>query len=175
MVLSFSSFSAVGFSGSRSLSGVPFFRCVSLAGSAVAAGCAVSTGCAAGADAAARAGACGSVQVFSVASGRWGVGRGAFAGRSAAFVRSLAGSAAPLLVSFPSGACPTGLVLGRQWASGFGSGSWAGVALAAGLGVSVVVFLPAGVSPPTGWGAWVSVSGGLLAGGWLLRPAPSLF
>ena len=40
-------------------------------------------------------------RVFSVASGRWGSGRGAFAGRSAAFVSALASSGG-VLVSFPA-------------------------------------------------------------------------
>ena len=167
-VLSFSSFSAVGFSGSRSLSGVPFFRCVTLAGSAVAAGCAVSTGCAGGADAAARAGACGSVQVFAVASGRWGRGRGAFAGRSAAFVQVFGWRRPHRFWSrFRPVLARRGWSLVTRWPSGFGSGSWAGVALAVGLGVPVVVFLPPAVAPPAGWGAWSAVSGWwVLSGGW---------
>ena len=51
------------------------------------------------------------------------------------------------------------------------SGSWASAAFAVGLGVPVCVFLPAGVAPPSSWGAWVRVGSGALVGGWGLRPA----
>lgn len=171
VVFMFSGFLSVGFSGSRSLSGLAFGRCRSLAAAAVACGCAVSVGCAAGADAAARLGAGGAAVVWSVASGRWGRGRGAFAGRSAAFVRALAAAPAPLLVSFPAAPCPAGLrpsASSSSCFSGFGSGSWASLALAVGLGVPVRVFLPAGVVPPAAWGAWSLVAAGPFAGAWVL-------
>ncbi len=158
-------FGSVGFSGSRRLSGAAFGRCRGLAAAAAAAGSAVSVGCARGADAAARLGAPGA-SVFRVV----GSGRGAFVGRSVRFVRALAAAPSPLLVSFPGGPCPAGVVPGPSWCGGSGSGSWASLALAVGLGVSVRVFLPAGVAPPAGWGSWSRVGAGVFAGSWVLRP-----
>ena len=77
----------VGFSGSR-VSGGPL--CVAALGAcaAVPPGVPVSVGCASGVDAVVR-GAFPRAVVFSVSSGRFGSGRGAFARRSAALVRSL--------------------------------------------------------------------------------------
>jgi len=75
----------------------------------------------------------------------------------------LAASPAPLWVCFPGGGCPAGVVPRRSWVSG-GSGSWSECALAAGLNVPVLVFLPAGVVPPSGWGSW----SGLGCGWWFL-------
>jgi len=43
--------------------------------------------------------------------------------------------------------------------SGGGSGSWASAALAVGLGVPVLLWLPVGVQPPAAWG-FVSLGGG---------------
>ena len=45
------------------------------------------------------------------------------------------------------------------------------LALAVGLGVPVFVFLPAGVVPPSSWGAWSLVESGSLGGSWSLAPA----
>jgi hypothetical protein len=166
---------AVGFSGSRS------------AGPACLAACravlplvrgAVFVGCAAGLDAAVRA-AVPSASVLSASSfGAASVGRGAFAARSVALVRAVvaAGQGAassPVWVSFPGRACPAGLApcaAPARCFSGLGSGSWAALAFAAGLGLPCLVFLPAGVSAPAGWGFR------LLGRGWFLRPVPpSLF
>lgn len=167
----FAGFSLVGFSGSRALSGARFRACRALAAAASAAGAEVVTGCAAGADRAARQGA-GVAHVFRVSSGRWGAGPGAFAGRSAHFVRWVAAGGG-CLVSFPAGPCPVGLVpsasSSRCWA-GFGSGSWASLAFAVGLGVPVFVFLPVGVFPPAAWGVWVRLVAGPLSGSWVLVP-----
>lgn len=135
----------VGFSGSRSVVPVVFPAVVA----AVAPGASVLVGCARGVDAAARAAFPGA-RVFSVSS--FGSGRGAFAARSVAFVRALS-SAGGVLLSFPSSACPVGLVPSASSSRcfcGAGSGSWASLAFAVGLGVPCVVFAPFGV--PAGWG-----------------------
>jgi len=96
----------------------------------------------------------------------FGAGRGAFAARSVACVRAVAATGG-LWLSFPSLACPSGLVPSRSASScfsGFGSGSWASLALAAGLGLPCLVFLPSGVSVPSGWGFRS------LGGGWFWLP-----
>lgn len=110
-------------------------------------------GCAKGIDEWVRQ--CFPCEIFSVASGAWGRGRGAFAARSVAFVRSLA-SRGGLLLSFPAlGSVPAaGLVPSSSSSrcfSGGGSGSWASLAFAIGSGVPCFVFLGSG-SAPAGWG-----------------------
>lgn len=157
---------AVGFSGSRCADGLasPFWvvaRCVPSSSQ-------VFVGCARGVDELARS-AFPSARVFSVASGAWGRGRGAFAGRSVAFVRALSSSGG-VLVSLPSpGSVPAaGLVPSSSSSrcfSGGGSGSWASLAFAVGLGVPCLVWLGS-AAPPAGWGfvavpgcpGWVSFS-----------------
>jgi hypothetical protein len=167
-------FGSVGFSGSRSLAGRRAALVRSLAASCAAVRVPVLVGCASGADGFARAGAPGA-RVFRASSFRRpGVPfRASFAARSVAFVRALA-AASGLLVSAPGGPCPRRARPGPAWVSGVG-GSWASAALAAGLGVPVVLLLPAGVCPPAAWGAWSLVSSGPLAGAWSLAPAPRLF
>lgn len=153
---------AVGFSGSRSLSCPVAVRAVRSAVAAVPAGVPVSVGCARGVDALVRRLRPGA-RVFRARS--FGSGRAAFARRSVACVRSVA-VAGGVWVSFPGRACPAGLVPSACSSAcfcGSGSGSWASAALAAGLGVPVLLWLPAGVSAPAGWGF---VAGG---GGWWLR------
>lgn len=160
--------SRVGFSGSRSVPCVASAAAVRRAVSAVGAGVPVSVGCASGVDELVRS-LCPRALVFSVAAVGFS-GRGAFAARSAACVRSVA-VAGGVWCSFPGGACPVGLLPSASAArcfSGFGSGSWASLAFAAGLGVPCLLFLPPGVSAPAGWGF---VAGG---GGWFFRPAPAL-
>ncbi|MGV2831981.1 hypothetical protein [Myxosarcina sp. GI1(2024)] len=144
--------SVVGFSGSRSLVPAALFAVVS----AVPAGCPVFVGCARDVDGAVRSrfpSAC----VFRVS----GSGRGAFAARSVRFVRRLS-SAGGVLFSFPGRPCPVGLVPAASSSAcfcGLGSGSWASLAFALGLGVPCCVWLPAGVSVPASWGL-VAVGGG---------------
>src|SRR5690606_34124227 len=97
---------------------------------------------------------------FSASS--FGSGRGAFARRSVAVVRAVASSPAGVWVSFPQSACPAGLLPSRSSSAcfcGLGSGSWASLAFAVGLGVPSFVWLPAGVVPPAGWG-FLSLGGG---------------
>jgi hypothetical protein len=130
----------VGFSGSRSVVPPVLSSCCA----AVPSSSVVLVGCAGGVDAAVRR-AFPSAVVFSVGFS----GRGAFAARSSAFVRSLQARGG-VLFSFPSGACPAGLLPSSSWRSAGGSGSWGSLALAIGLGVPCFVFCPAGV--PSGWG-----------------------
>ena len=100
-----------------------------------------------------------------------GLGRAAFAVRAAALVRALAASPSPLWVCFPEVACPSAIVPARRWVSG-GSGSWSECALACGLGVPVLVFLPCGVVPPVSWGStfWVEVAASPGGVWWYLSP-----
>ncbi|MGA1626990.1 MAG: hypothetical protein ACO4AJ_15415, partial [Prochlorothrix sp.] len=116
-------FSAFGFSGSRSLSPSSLSALRRLA-SFVPPGSSVSVGCARGADAAARS-QFPAARVFAVSSGSFGVGRGAFAARSVACVRSVPPGG--LWVFFPASPCPVGLLpspSSSRCFSGFGSGSW---------------------------------------------------
>jgi len=164
-MLSFvSDFPVVGFSGSRSLPPASVAALRSVA-SLVSPTASVSVGCARGADSLAR-GLFPSARVFSVSSGRFGSGRGAFAARSIACVRSVVGG---LWVAFPSSPCPAGLLpspSSSRCFCGLGSGSWASLAFAIGSGVPSLVFLPASVPCPVGWGL-VPLGGGW----WLSRPA----
>jgi len=124
----------------------------------------VSCGCVPGVCALVR-GSFSRASVFSAAS--FGRGRGAFASRSVALVRSVRSGSLPLWVSFPGRACPLGLVpssVPSRCFCGLGSGSWASLAFACGLGVPALVFLPAGVRPPAGWGLFP------LGSGWFFRP-----
>ena len=151
----FSSVSVVGFSGSRRPGGAISSGALLGALAAVPASAQVVVGCASGVDAVVRL-ACPHAQVFSVASGQFGQGKSAFARRSIACVQSVAAAGASgLWVSFPASACPVGLLSSASSSkcfSGSGSGTWASLALAVGLGVQALVFLPAGVECPAGWG-----------------------
>ena len=138
--------SCVGFAGSRSA--LPPVAVSSLVFSAVSASASVSVGCAGGFDFSVRA-AFPSAVVWRAS--QFGRGRSSFARRSVAFVRSLSASGSAVLFSAPAVACPVGLVPSASASRcfcGLGSGSWAGVAFAVGLGLPVVLFLPAGVVPP---------------------------
>lgn len=149
-----SSARCVGFSGSRSPGGVLPAAIVCGAIAAVSPSASVFVGCACGVDAVVRSGLGSRCQVFSVASGQFGSGRGAFAARSIACVRAV-GAAGGLWVSFPCSACPPGLLPSSSSSrafSGSGSGSWASLAFAVGLGISCLVFLPDGIPCPSGWG-----------------------
>ena len=91
-------------------------------------------------------------EVFSVASGRWGQGRGAYAARSTACVKAVK-AAGGLWVSFPASPCPAGLLPSSSSSRvfrGYQAGTWSSLALALGSGVPCLVFSPSGV--PRGWG-----------------------
>lgn len=142
--------SVVGFSGSRSVA--PPSSLVSAVAALVSPSASVSVGCAGGVDAAFRS-AFPDASVFQVAS--FGSGRGAFAARSVACVRSCLGG---VWLSFPAGPCPAGLVPSSSSSAcfcGAGSGSWASLAFAVGLGVASFCWLPPGVAAP----AWLVPAG----------------
>ena len=176
----FAGVSSVGFSGSRSLSPVASAALSALLPS-VPAGVRLSVGCAAGADAVVRSwfGGVPSLLVFSVSSGRFGRGRSAFARRSFRCVLSVAAGSRGLLVVVPSGACPAGVVPSRSF-SGRGSGSWGSAAFALGRSRRVLLWLPAGLFPPSwpgvSWSVsvvcWASSVGGGGGCWWLGVPAP---
>jgi hypothetical protein len=140
----------VGFSGSRrfvpsSLVWGSVVACVPISSVVV-------VGCASGLDSLAR-GSFAAPLVFAASS--FGFGRGSFAARSVAFVRYLLGCPSSVLVSFPASVCPVGLVPSSKPSkcfAGFGSGSWASLALAVGSRVPCLVWLPLGVCPPVLWG-----------------------
>ena len=136
-------------------------------------GCAVVTGCAAGIDAAARLAAPSAVVLRASAFAAPGAPpQAALVARSVAAVRRVAAGPAGLWLSAPGRLCPPGLSPSASPSacfSGSGSGSWASLALAAGLGVPALVWLPAGVSAPPGWGLAPLASSA--AGGWW-RSAP---
>jgi len=171
---------------------VGFFPCVAFSGSRVGSSSAsvscraflpvlggfsgsVGVGCACGVDSVVRS-AFPSASVFRVSSFAVGgrVSRASFALRSSALV-SWCASRGGLLVAFPLGACPVGVAVSSSF-RGCGSGSWGSVALALGLGCSVLVVSPVGVG--SAWfGALASrfccvgsaPCGGLL---WLASPVP---
>jgi hypothetical protein len=99
---------------------------------------------------------------------------GRLAQRSAAMVAACAGGGG--LVAFPAAACPTGLLPAGRWQPS-GSGTWSSLALAAGIGLTVVVF-------PLGWpadqlpawpGDWSPAGAtGVWAAGWRFSPAVQL-
>lgn len=148
-MLSFATASVIGFSGARAPSD-DSVRALHSALAALPVDVSVVVGCAAGIDALVRA-ARPSARVFRAAD--YGVGRGALAARSIACVRAVA-AARGVWVSFPDATCPTGLHPSSSSAAcfaGYGSGSWASLALALGLAVRCFVFLPTGVTAPSGW------------------------
>lgn len=168
-------FASLAFFGSRRPPAPAVGAALALARAALAAGCAVFVP--------APAGRGGLVAAVALAvSGRPGAvvvpppaglsPRAALAARAAACCRLLAAAPAPLAVCWPSRPAPAGLGPARSWVS-CGSGSWSELALCAGLGAAVAVFLPAGALPPASWGAWSPVVAGPLAGAWLLPGAAS--
>lgn len=166
----------VGFSGSRSLPSSFAPLVGALVASVGASGRGVAVGCAAGADLLVRS-ACPSAVVFRAASRL----RAALAARSASFVRAVASSGpGRCLVVLPCRLCPVGLLpssVASRCFCGLGSGSWASAALAAGLGVPVVVFGLPLAALPASWGRWVpAAASGPWASGFRLVPAaPRLF
>ena len=147
----FKNYSTIGFSGARSPAGVLPPSALSSAAAAVPSGARVVVGCQRGVDAFFRQ-CFPKAEVFAVASGKWGSGKGAYAARSIACVNAVA-IAGGLWVSFPASECPPGLLPSPKSSkcfSGGGSGTWASLAYALGCGVACLVYSPFGV--PTGWG-----------------------
>ena len=133
----------------------------------------VAVGCASGADQVVRS-LISHATVFRVQ----GSSRQAFALRSIQLVSAVKASQGwRAVVAFPASPCPAGLVpssSSHQCFSGKGSGTWATAALAAGLGVPVVVF--GSVALPQWGGTWALVLNGPLAGGFVFRSSQgSLF
>lgn len=165
----------VGFCGSRLLCSAhaPLVRAV--VASVMRSERGVAVGCASGADRLVRV-AAPDARVFRASA--FGDGRASFARRSAAMVAALLASGAGCgLVAFVSSACPAALSPSSSPSAcfaGFGSGSWASVALAVGLGVPVVVFPCGGSSAwlPSWSGSWVSAGSGVWSGGFRFIPAP---
>ena len=173
----FSGLVSVGFSGSRSPSPAAAAALSALLRS-VPAGVRVSVGCARGVDGVCRSffGSSPSLLVFSVASGRFGSGRSAFARRSSRCVLSVAAGSRGLLAVLPSaGVPPAGVRPSRSFFGG-GSGSWGSLAFALGRGRRVLLWLPSGCLPPAWSGVSWSAAGALGSSGcWWLGvavPAP---
>lgn len=158
---------AIAFSGSRSLAGNRYNLCYNLARAVSAAGYSVVTGCARGADAAVRS-AVPLATIFSASD--FGSGKSSFARRSIEMIRSLPPES--ILVAFPDKPCP-GQILPNASASkcfcGAGSGTWATIAYAAGLGHTIYLY---GDTPC--WGKWIPADG-IFAGSLCLLPNLSLF
>jgi hypothetical protein len=137
----------------------------------------VSVGCARGVDLLCRSffGASPSLLVFSVASGRFGSGRSAFARRSSRCVLSVAAGSRGLLVALPSAPVPPAGVRPSRSFFGGGSGSWGSLAFALGRGRRVLLWLPSGCLPPLWSGVSWSSAGALGAAGcwWLGVAVPS--
>lgn len=144
--------SAVAFSGSRAPA--PANVAAACAAVAVAAG-PILVGDQRGIDAVVRT-ARADAQIFHAAS--WAPGH--LAARSIAVVRACA-ALGGAWAAFPAAACPAGLRPSSNAAAcfaGYGSGTWASLAFAIGLGMPAVVYLPAGVAVP--WSALVAAGDG---------------
>ncbi len=170
------SFPSVAFSGSRVVGSSASVSCGSFLPVLGSFSGSVAVGCASGVDSLVRS-AFPSASVFSVQQFAVGgrVCRASFARRSSALV-SWCASSGGLLVAFPLGACPSAVAPSASF-SGCGSGSWGSVALAVGLGCSVLVVLPSSASvssfspalAPCFRFLGVAPCGGSL---WLFVPAP---
>ena len=170
----FAGVSSVGFSGSRA-PGVAASAALSALLPLVPSGVRVSVGCARGVDSLVQSFFSGSpsLLVFSVASGRFGVGRSAFARRSSRCVLSVSAGSRGLLVALPSSPVPPAVVAPSRSFRGGGSGSWGSVAFALGRGRRVLLWLPSGSRPPAWSGVSWSSAGALGSAGcwWLGVPA----
>jgi hypothetical protein len=85
-----------------------------------------------------------SARVFSVADYRAQAGRGAIVARNVAMISALAQMPNPCWVCIPSKPCPSGLrptARASQAWNGSGSGSWAEIAYALGLGIPCLVWV----------------------------------
>jgi len=147
----------VAFSGSRHL-GPAWAPVVGALVAALPAGAEILVGDAAGADALVRQ-AAPAARVFAAARRE----PAALVARSVALVRAAAAvPAAGWLVALAGGPCPAGIVPAARWRSGRpASGTWSSAALAAGLGVPVLVVWCAAsaVALPAWPGGWAAVAG----------------
>lgn len=172
----FAGVSSVGFSGSRAPSAAASAALSALL-PLVPAGVRLSVGCARGVDLLCRSffGSSPSLLVFAVSSGRFGVGRSAFARRSSRCVLSVARGGRGLLVCLPSSPVPPAGVCPSRSFRGGGSGSWGSAAFALGRGRRVLLWLPSGSRPPVWAGVSWSSAGALASAGcwWLGVPVPA--
>jgi hypothetical protein len=155
---------------------------VQLTAAAVPAGVPVMVGCAAGIDQH-LAQLLPHARVFRAASfgyGRAAIGLRPLSPRAALAARSIAcvqACARGVWCAFPAQACPASVQPARsssQCFNGSGSGTYASLAYAIGIGCAPVVFLPAGIVPPPTF-ALVSVGAGWYVSsalGWA-KPAPA--
>ena len=170
------SLGSVGFSGSRSPSRAAVLALESVLPLVPISKCRVSVGCQKGVDALVRNyfRSSSSLLVFSVASGRFGSGRSAFARRSMAMVRSISPRSGCLVALPSSPSCPAGVSPSRRF-FGNGSGSWGSVSFALGCGRKVLLWLPSGCLPPSWSDVEWSVSSEAPVGCWWFAvpvPAP---
>jgi len=165
----------VGFTGSRSLP--PRFSPLigQVVGQVVASGRRPATGCARGADSVVRQASLGAL-VFKAANNS----APALVQRSQAMVKAVVASAATgsgaLVFGFPRIPCPQGIAPAGSWRSGcIASGTWSTLALAAGLGLPVVIFWCGHGAPRLPrWpaGVWrVAVVAGVSTSAWRWHPA----
>lgn len=137
----------IGFSGSRVLSYRETISAVNEVVKLIPSHAQVHVGDAAGIDALIKD-LVPEASVFEAAPRYYG-DKSAFAGRSIRCVRSVV-EPGGLWVAFPNKPCPMGLkpsAIASQCFNGTGSGTWASLAYAVGLGISCLVFLPA-IAPP---------------------------
>lgn len=138
----------IGFSGSRCGFVGQGEQAFIAAAAVLPAACRVLVGDARGVDAAVRRWFTGA-EVLRVC----GAGRSAVAARSVRLVVELQRRSGSL-VAFPGAACPVGLVPSaqpRECFCGLGSGSWATAALAVGLGLPVLLWVPESRWVPASW------------------------
>jgi hypothetical protein len=156
------SFPALAFSGSRHCSSSASSSAAAFLPSVASFSGSVGVGCAKGVDSLVRS-QFSAALVFRVQPP---ISRKAFALRSSRLVQWVAASSG-LLVVFPSSACPVGVVPSASF-RGFGSGSWGSAALAVGLGVPVLLFVPAslGSSFPASQSFRFSLLASCFGGSW---------
>jgi hypothetical protein len=158
------SFPCVAFSGSRFPGSAAAVAAASFLPAVASFSGAVGVGCASGVDSLVRA-AFPSALVFRVQPP---LSRAAFALRSARLVRWVAAGSG-LLVVFPAAACPAGVAPSASF-GGFGSGSWGSAALAVGLGVPVLLFVPSALGAvfpaPPALAARFRLLGAVAGGSW---------
>jgi hypothetical protein len=83
--------------------------------------------------------------------------------RSAAMVRGVY-ELRGCLVAFPMKSCPSMVKPCTEWRFAGGSGTWGTIALAAGLGVPTIIWLPLGIAAPFWWDDRVTQ----VSSGWFL-------
>lgn len=158
---------ALAFSGSRAFQSQALQSCASFLPLLSSFSGPVGVGCASGIDQLIRS-SFSSPVVFQVQPP---ISAAAFAARSARLVRWVHSNSG-LLVAFPLGVAPSAIKPGKSF-KGFGSGTWGSVAYALGLGVPVLLILPASATKsfpaPASVSSYFSYQGAAPCGGstWL--------